>query len=234
MATNELYQFSILNALMDGVCTHGIDTATLLTHGNHGLGTFRHMDGEMIVVDGTVYHMKADGSITEADPNVAVPFASVTRFAPTVERITHVTSKDDFAAFLSVLLPDARNLFLAVRIDGVFDALNARTVRGQAYPGQKLAELGQGQLVREYANVRGTLIGFRSPGFSQGVSVAGEHIHFISEDRTCGGHVLEFSARDVKVGVSVISTVHLELPKDAEFNKAKLESNDAGIRAVEG
>jgi hypothetical protein len=39
--------------------------------------------------------------------------------------------------------------------------------------------------------VRGTLVGFWSPGYLQSILVAGYHLHFLDRSRTAGGHVLE-------------------------------------------
>ncbi len=59
---NELFQYSVVSALMDGVAGSGLPLAELLSHGDHGLGTFRHMVGEMIILDGAIYQMRSDGS----------------------------------------------------------------------------------------------------------------------------------------------------------------------------
>lgn len=64
---NELYQFSVVSALMDGVADQGLECGKLLQHGDLGLGTFRHMQGELIINDGEVYQMKHDGSVRPAD-----------------------------------------------------------------------------------------------------------------------------------------------------------------------
>lgn len=64
---NELYQFSVVSALMDGVADQGLECGKLLKHGNLGLGTFRHMQGELIINEGEVYQMKHDGSVRPAD-----------------------------------------------------------------------------------------------------------------------------------------------------------------------
>lgn len=42
---------------MAGIAAHGLPISDLLSHGNHGLGTFKYLVGEMIVLDGIVYQM---------------------------------------------------------------------------------------------------------------------------------------------------------------------------------
>ena len=53
----EVYQTSTMAALLDGIYDGDLTIAELLTHGDFGLGTFNHLDGEMVVLDGTCYHL---------------------------------------------------------------------------------------------------------------------------------------------------------------------------------
>lgn len=82
MACNELYQYSVALSLMDGVADKGLSISEYLKHGDHGLGTFRYMNGEMIVLDGKAYQMLSDGTIVDLDPagDAIHPFAQITRF----------------------------------------------------------------------------------------------------------------------------------------------------------
>ena len=47
-----------------------------------GLGTFEHLDGEMVVLDGDIYQVRADGSVQRRRDNFRIPFAVVSRFQP--------------------------------------------------------------------------------------------------------------------------------------------------------
>ncbi|KAM0426564.1 hypothetical protein ACHAPT_008256 [Fusarium lateritium] len=240
MSSNQLFQYSVVSALMDGVAETGITISDLLTHGDHGLGTFRHMVGEMIILDGIIYDMKADGSVVAIDSTTcskqSAPFAMVTRFEPTTTISRPLQNKDTLAQALSQLLPGIKNHYLAFRVDGVFKSVTVRTVGGQQSPGESLAELGKRQASHSFEQVRGSIIGFRSPAFMQGISVAGDHLHFISENRDSGGHVLALeSDDDVTIAAAPITAVNLQLPSDDEkFNQAELARDDKGIAAVEG
>lgn len=238
MASNEVFQYSIVSALMDGVAAHGTPIARVLAHGDHGLGTFRHMDGEMMVLDGAVYQMKADGAVVHvADPEHTVtPFATVTRFRPTTRARAAVAGKAGLEALLTGLLPKARNHFLAVRMDGLFRTVNVRTAGGQRTPREGMVDVCARQTTHTFEAVRGTIVGFRCPQYVMGINVAGDHFHFISDDRQRGGHILAFETEgEVEVGVAQMSKFHLELPtEDDEFNEAALELQAKGIKAVEG
>lgn len=241
MATNEIYQYSIISALMDGIASTGLPVAKLMSHGNQGLGTFRCMVGEMIILDGKLYQMKSDGTVNAVDTSPAseavAPFAMVTRFQPTSTTKASFNNKKELFEHLSKGFPDSKNFFLAIRIDGTFKNITVRTAGGQSKPGEGLMEVGKNQASHTLEKpVRGTVIGFRSPEYTQGISVAGDHLHFITEDRTQGGHILSFGTEgEVEIGAAQISKWHVELPtNDPEFNKGTLEGDKEGIAAVEG
>jgi alpha-acetolactate decarboxylase len=237
-APNEIYQFSIISALMDGVASHGIPISSLLTHGDHGLGTFRNMVGEMIILDSTVYQMKSDGSIVAitSPSEVITPFSVITRFEPTQRVRASISGKEDLAKLLKGLFPSARNHFLSIRMDGTFKKIQVRTAGGQEYPREGMVAVANRQTTYMFEGVRGTIFGFRSPEYVMGINVAGEHMHFISDDRLRGGHILGFETKgEVEAGVAMCSKFHMELPtEDEEFNEAALAHDSQGIAAVEG
>ncbi|KAJ0334317.1 hypothetical protein COL5a_000369 [Colletotrichum fioriniae] len=241
MAVNEIFQYSIISALMDGVASKGLPVSDLISHGNQGLGTFRYMVGEMIILDGKLYQMKSDNTVTPIDTSPAsdavAPFAMVTRFQPTATIKAAFSNKKELFEHLSQDFPDSKNFFLAIRIEGVFKGITVRTAGGQSKPGESLVEVGKHQASHTFEEpVRGTVVGFRSPEYTMGISVAGDHLHFITEDRTQGGHILSFGTDgEVEIGAAQISKWHVELPtNDPEFNKAALEGDKEGIAAVEG
>ncbi|TKA22321.1 hypothetical protein B0A50_08046 [Salinomyces thailandicus] len=234
MEDNHIYQYSLLNALMDGVSNTGISASELAKKGNQGLGTFAHMNGELLFLESKIYQLQASGSVREAAPTDLIPFAVTTQFSPQTTTDVHLKDKNDIDRALETFNPHAKNLFLTYRITGSFQYLKCRTVRGQEYEGQPLSELGKKQSVEEYEDVEGTIIGFRTPGNWQGFGVAGEHLHFLRGDCGAGGHVLEVRAESVRMGMAVASHVHMELPTGEDFNRAKLVTDDAGVKEVEG
>jgi acetolactate decarboxylase len=94
----------------------------------------------------------------------------------------------------------------------------------------------QTQPTFEFTNVTGTIAGFRSPDYMQGIAVAGYHLHFIMGDRKGGGHVLDLTIEDATLAIDHSSGLHVELPETGAFLSAGL--NKAGtsdvIKKVEG
>lgn len=240
MACNELYQYSVLSALMQGLGEHGLPYKELVSHGDHGIGTFHRLDGEMIALDGDFYQMKSDGSIIKVDPSGGsdiAPFAQLTRFQATTSADVEFKDKRGFSDALSKLLPKTKNHFVAFRVDGLFKCVAVRTAGGQFCRHESIRELHKRQATFEFTNVRGSIIGFRSPAFLQGVGVAGDHLHFISEERDRGGHVLEVECHPgvpVKLSASVQSRVHLEFPDDDDYQEVDLTPDSNLIKVVVG
>jgi len=236
MATNSIYQYSLVNALMSGVSSQGITTSRLLEKGNHGLGTFVRMNGELILLDGTVYQLQAGGQVRIADPDDEIPYAIATHFEPQQTHAVRLETKTSIDDTLEIFAKQTNNLFVSYRIDGVFRSMKCRTVKGQEYDNQPLSELGKTQAVANYEEIKGTIVGYRVPEIWQGIFVAGEHMHFISEKRDFGGHVLELSTggSEVQLGLAVVKDIHIELPTSANFNAAILKTDDQGLKSVEG
>lgn len=80
-----LFQISTIDALMNGVYDGVTTIGELKNYGDFGIGTFEALDGEMAVVDGKVYQIKADGVAYPAADSVETPFAAVTFFDTDLE-----------------------------------------------------------------------------------------------------------------------------------------------------
>ncbi len=231
----ELYQTSLMTALLEGVYEGDVTYGELSKHGDFGLGTFNDLDGEMVGFEGTFYQLRSDGSATRVRPEQKTPFAVVTYFTPdkTID-IAAEFGKEQLTAKL-VELVDA-NHFVAVRVDGVFNEVRTRTVKRQQRPFPPLTEATANQDVKTFANVSGVLAGFRSPLFAQGIGVAGLHVHFLRQDKEAGGHVLEFTLSKGTLQIQTLSGLHVELPDTAEFGQADLADSalDSKIKRSEG
>ncbi|HUK92956.1 MAG TPA: acetolactate decarboxylase [Methanomicrobiales archaeon] len=188
-----LYQVSTYTSLAGGGYDPVELVGTLLKNGDLGLGTFAGLDGEMVVVDGTCYQVKSDGTVHIADPSLGVPFAAVTFFSPDLA-IPGVEASNltELTTFLDRHLP-SRDMFYAIRIDGAFPYVKARSVPAQAKPYPPLADAISHEAIFEFRNVTGTVVGFYSPPAAAGMNVAGYHFHFLTSDRTRGGHVLDMA-----------------------------------------
>ena len=111
----------------------------------------------------------------------------------------------------------------AVRIDGAFELVRARSVPRQTRPYRPLTEVVAEQKVFELEHGTGTMIGFRFPNYVEGIEVSGYHLHFISEDRKRGGHVLDCRTGQVSAQLDASTELHVELPPKVDLADPKLD-----------
>lgn len=217
-----LYQVSTIDALLQGVYDGVMPVSELETHGDFGIGTFDGLEGEMIALDGDYYQIKTDGIAYAVSGETTTPFATVTRFeADENFPVKEPVNLSELEAFLDLSLP-SENLFYAVRVDGNFSYVKARSVPRQEKPYPKLADAVSTQSVFEFKNISGTLVGFRVPEYVDGVNVPGYHIHFITADRRAGGHVLDLEMENGDAAVDITRAFYMELPASGDFYNVEL------------
>ncbi len=221
-----LFQASTIGALLEGAYDGDLSFAELGEHGDLGLGTLNGLDGEMIALDGRFYRADVDGAVGEVAGDAKTPFAVVTRFEPTVD--TELPGPLDHEALLAKLdrLIPADAASCAVRVDGEFELVRARSVPRQSPPYRPLTEVVAEQHVFELTDVSGTMLGFRFPAYVEGIEVSGYHLHFISADRDRGGHVLgSRCAGTPRVRLDPSSDLHIELPTGIELADPELAAS---------
>jgi len=207
-----LVQISTIDALLNGVYDGVVTFGTLKEYGDFGIGTFEGLDGEMIGFGGNFYQIKADGKAYPVSDSVETPFASVTFFdADCEEPIPEGMDYSQLEEFLDGILPTS-NIFYAIKIEGTFSYMKTRSVPGQKKPYPPLAEVTKNQPIFEFSDVVGTIVGFRCPEYVSGVNVPGYHLHFLTEGKDAGGHVLEFKTKEAVASVDYTSEFLMILP----------------------
>lgn len=229
-----LYQVSTATALVEGIYQGAVQIATLRAHGDLGLGTFENLDGEMVIVEGHFFQVRSDGSVREVEDNVLSPFAAITAFSAdqtiTVDDcpdLAHLTSRFD-------ALRSSDNFFYGLKVDGTFEYIYARAMR-RTKEGVPLVEAAAVQPEFRFQNVSGTLVGFWTPEYAKSLNVPGYHLHFISADRSQGGHVLDCRGRNLRLQIQREGDYHIVLPETEDFLKANLRQDPtAALAKAEG
>ena len=218
----ELHQVSVMSALMDGVYEGEMTLAELFGKGDFGLGTFNGLDGELIAFDGEAFQLRSDGSARPATGDQKTPYAVVTFFEPQLTlTVDSPVSRRALHHDIDEQIGSA-NVFCAIRIDGHFNRVKTRTVVRQVPPFRPFTEAVKQQPIFDFSHATGTLVGFRSPDFIQGIGVAGYHEHFITEQRQGGGHVIDYHLQQGSVQFGIISRLVVHLPKGEDFKHAHL------------
>ena len=235
---NKMYQVSTLQALVLGYSKPVINVGELLLEGDTGLGTFEEVNGEMIVMDGHCYRADRDGNVTEVASETGVPFAAVARLyggqqffledMPDITSIrTELTRKIEERFGL--------NSMHIVRINGLFGKIDARSEAPYRSPRITLKEiLSQTQNAFLFENIRGSLVGVYFPDYMDGINMPGWHLHFLSEDRSKGGHVFDASIREGAAKVDKIDSMLIKLPGEPSFDTYSLKQElQDEIKSVE-
>ena len=185
-AEHEVFQTSTIAALLDGAYDGDVTFGELRAHGDLGLGTLQHLDGEMIALDGEFWQASATGRLRRIADDERTPFAVVCPFAPDVtvalERPAPTTSCSPRSRSTS---PTSGTVACA-STGGSPVSVRAPSPR-QRRPYLPLAEVAARQVLFEWFDLEATLVGFRFPSAAAGIELPGHHLHVISADRTRGG-----------------------------------------------
>jgi acetolactate decarboxylase len=188
--------------------------------GGFGVGEYEFLDGEVTALNGEYYRQVAEGKLLPLDDDERLCFSSVTHFAP--------TNTDDLASGLTettiqpVFLKafETPNAIFAMRIDGVFDQVATTAVPRQSEPFASFDKVPH--VPFQFKALPGTLVCFYLPGFVAETGIAGFHFHFLSEDRTGGGHVTSFTLRKGVARWNRVSQFALQIPCGSDFDNATL------------
>lgn len=209
---HELFQTSTVQALLAGAYDGDVTLAEILEHGDLGLGTLDGLDGELIVLDGEAWKARLDCTLVQPDRSAKTPYAVVVPFSSdaTIALPGPFGASELEARLGERVLAGKRPT--AIRIDGRFAEVHVRSVPKQLPPYRPLAEVIEQQQVSVLREVSGTMMGFCFPDALDGIEMVGSHLHFLSDDRTRGGHVLSYTLLGASAQLDAATRLHVELP----------------------
>lgn len=220
-----IYQVSLLQGLTLGDYYGSVTVAELKKHGDIGIGTFDALDGELIMLDGVVYRASGDGSVEVVDDKETIPFSNVTFMDADESRdFKDEMNYEGLLAELNAMVEEkGKNRFYVIRIDGSFNEMNVRSEYAQEEPYKPLVEvLETDQTFFDYTDIEGTVVGLYCPPYMSDLNAVGWHLHFISEDRSKGGHVLGFEISDVTMKWDDTDGFQMILPQNESFQNFDL------------
>jgi acetolactate decarboxylase len=215
-----LYQVSTLNAVLAGSYDGAKTFAELKKQGDFGIGIIHALDGEMVALDGKFYQLNVDGTAQPLSDQIKTPFAVVT-FFDTDESLSIEDGPISFSSTQKTIdaLRTKKKIFYAIRIDGEFEFVETRSFVKQEKPYPKLTKvLRKMQPFQRFESLKGTLVGFWFPRYMGGIRIFGYHFHFITEDRTRGGHVLDFKLVKGRIEIDFTPNIFVEVVAPKEFN----------------
>lgn len=81
----------------------------------------------------------------------------------------------------------------------------------------EIKDLAANQSVFEFRAINGTIVGFYTPEYAEGLNVPGYHLHLITADRTAGGHVLDLKLNNSDVFLDITPEFHMVIPSSEDF-----------------
>ncbi|MBE6500159.1 MAG: acetolactate decarboxylase [Methanobrevibacter thaueri] len=234
---DSMYQVSLMQAFMHGEYDGVVTVGDFKTHGDIGLGTFEGVNGEMIVLDGVVYQAAADGSINVMADNETIPFATITTFDEDGS-IPEITAKDfdDLTGQLDKEIKKygTNNMFV-IKIKGDFSNITVRSVEKQEKPYKEFTDVAAvDQKVFNCTDQTGTVVAVYFPEYMNELNMHGWHLHFLSDNKTKGGHVLAFNDFKGSGQVDEIHEFKMILPTDDSFKNMNFTEDMSGkISSVE-
>ena len=61
------------------------------------------------------------------------------------------------------------------------------------------------------------MAGYRLPAFMEGAHISGYHFHFLSEDKSAGGHLIDVVTDDITIEVHSLNSYTMDLPQTSDF-----------------
>ena len=215
-----MHQVSLMQSFMHGEYDGVISVGDLKSQGDTGLGTFEGVNGEMIILDGVVYQAAADGSINVMDDDEKIPFATIVDF-DSDEKMSNI-SAGDFDDLTSKLDNEIQkygvNNIYVMKIKGNFSNITVRSVEKQEKPYKEFTEVAKtSQRVFNHTNQTGTIVAVYFPEYMDELNMHGWHLHFLSDNRSVGGHVLNLTMTNGSAEIDTIHEFDMILPQTDSF-----------------
>lgn len=231
---NNLYNYGVIESFIGGGYEGTLPIKELQFKGDFGLGAPDMLDGELTLLDGITYQTKATGKTTIAEDKDKTSFASVTFFkTDTIIYIKDIIN--EFDALENINEFDAlekikfhlknKNGMYAIRVSGKFEKIKTRAfspVKNKHFT--KLSNMLDQQTFFNLENSAGTLVGFYLPEYLNEINLAGFHFHYLSNDKAHGGHVINFSANNLKVEIAYLKSFYLDVPDNDYFQEFEFQS----------
>ena len=211
-ARTQFTQISLFSVLLSGRYGGVISVAEMKKLGNMSIATMDRLDGEVQMIDGVVYQARDDGHVYLPGDDGTIPFGTIAQFhAERCVRLADIPSYELFEEYMAECCPH-ENVPLAIHFTGEFRHMKVRTVARQEKDGLGLADAAKNEAVFDFPDCSGDLVGFRLPGYVNGVNAPGWHLHFVDTARRHGGHVLNFSLRSGELRLCHADDYLIRLP----------------------
>ncbi|WP_200974824.1 acetolactate decarboxylase [Echinicola sp. 20G] len=205
-SSDKIWHYSILDAMRRGIYEGTNTVKELKAHGDFGLGTFNHLNGELVALDGVIYRIPPSGEVEVAPDTMISPFTSLSFFnADTTMTFPFTGDFEDLKRNIEGILP-SRNVPYAIKVRSQWSEITV----GGAKPVEttdttELAVLMKSRPQYQAENIQGMMIGFFTPSLMSNVDLSPFHFHFLSEDKKFAGHLIKGSILNAELHIQIDS-----------------------------
>lgn len=212
----KLYQYSHFWGVNNGLYDGDMTISALRQYGNHGLGTFNSLAGELVAIKDEFFHCTG-GKATKAEEHAQLPWAAVTDFA--VEHTITISNINSFKELQALFCRyvGSKNYPYILHIEGSCHNISLGSTRKQTRPFQSIDAVIKDSVMIDTGTTDVDMVGFYAPQFMYPLKAQGLHLHFITKDRTQGGHVLDLALHKATLKFQQLTSFEILLPKHDEY-----------------
>lgn len=218
-----IQQYGLPLTLMNTIYEGEITAREMQSLGDIGVGVSNHLDGELTAVDGVIYLIAADGTVSVAPDTLKAPYMSMIKFEPTdTVTITDVTSFADMQKKVLDLV-ESVNSFYAFKATGTFEYAKMASAYGVEDEDVDFFEYLGSRQMYEREEIEATIVGIYTPDYLGIISIPGLHLHFQSADNKLGGHLEDIRFTSMEFQMQELNKINLSLPNVEEFRTEPMQ-----------
>lgn len=202
------YQYSTFNLMVESQYD-GEKPIIELKPRECGIGTFHALEGELVINQGKFYHC-TEGKACLAKDDEKISWGVLHDFQSPHNYKVEIDF-DSIEEFLTHNTLFTQNDFISISISGLFKTLKITSTPKQEKPYPTIEQVIAQSQSYYHTMIAGTAIGYFVPMALSTVQKMGLHLHFISEDESIGGHVLDFYTESSDLKIEKIKDILLEI-----------------------
>ncbi|MCC9136455.1 acetolactate decarboxylase [Pontibacter silvestris] len=207
--SDAIFYASLNQAIHLGQYDGAVQVRELKENGDFGVGSGEKLKSELVMLDGVAYSIPASGEASVLPDTAKVSFAAVKHFKSDQEvSISKMLNLNELESYLDSVL--TKNSFAAIKVTGKLNSITYRSFYPQQKPYEPTEEVPEKELNR--SNIEGTLVGFFTPESAEVLNSPVYHFHFVDNNKTTGGHVLDCTISEARVEIDYAKQLQVALP----------------------
>ncbi len=208
---NTVTQVSTADALERGDVRGRISCAGLRRYGDFGYGIGEHLGGQFVLLNGRFHRVGPDGRLRQPHPEKRLAFAAVSPFR--WDQAITIGERTDLKKLIRTIadVPGTKNDLRAIKLQGRFLEIRTFTLDTVRADGVRYTEVAGKRPVMAHEDITGTILGYRTPAYMQGLALPGYRLFFVSENLEFGGEIVDFTLLQGVVEIDTCDRLHVLL-----------------------